>query len=428
MPISHEQARQISRRLSRGHSPEELDARLAPTDGEARPVPPRVPASRSWSAEARHERIAFLEARGAHLPHLTGQAPPPHPATLRGNIENFIGMTQIPTGLIGPLRINGLYAHGDFYVPLATSEGALVASYDRGASLVTAAGGVSCLTTTEQVQRAPAFVFGTLAEAARFAAWAVDEFASFQAAAARQTRHGRLLDLMTQIEANHVYLIFAFHTGDAAGQNMVTFCTAAICEEILARTPVQPRYWFLESNMSGDKKATALGFLHTRGRNVTAEVNLPRELVIERLHTTPERMSDYWRVSFIGGVQSGSIGVNGHIANGIAALFLACGQDVACVSEASVGVTRMEVTEQGDLYCGISLPNLIVGAVGGGTRLPTARECLELLGCTGEGSGAMLAEICAAVALAGELSIVGALCAGHFARAHGELGRDGGRR
>jgi hydroxymethylglutaryl-CoA reductase (NADPH) len=204
---------------------------------------------------------------------------------------------------------------------------------------------------------------------------------------------------------------------------MVTFCTAAICEDVLARTPVQPRYWFLESNMSGDKKATALSFLQTRGRNVTAESVIPRDLVESVLHTTPERMADYWRVSFVGGVRTGSIGVNGHIANGIAAMFLACGQDVACVSEASVGVTRLEVTDGGDLYAAVSLPNLIVGSVGGGTRLPTAQECLRIMDCLGDGRASKLAEICAALTLAGELSIVGALCSGDFARAHAALGR-----
>jgi hydroxymethylglutaryl-CoA reductase (NADPH) len=227
---------------------------------------------------------------------------------------------------------------------------------------------------------------------------------------------------MTQVEGNHVYLIFAFRTGDAAGQNMVTFCTAAICRDILARTPVQPRHWFLESNLSGDKKATALSFVQTRGRNVTAEVVLPRRLVTRGLRTTPERMEDYWKMSFVAGVQSGSIGVSGHIANGIAALFLACGQDMACVSEASVGITRMEVLE-GDLYCALTLPNLIVGTVGGGTVLPTARECLSILDCVGTGKAGRFAEICAATALAGEISIVGALCAHEFDRAHRELGR-----
>src|SRR5439155_16990161 len=178
-------------------------------------------------------------------------------------------------------------------------------------------------------------------------------------------------------ESNHVYLIFAYHTGDAAGQNMVTFCTSAICDGSLATTPIRPVSWFLEANMSGDKKATVLSFLHTRGRHVMAEVTLPRKLVERGLHTTPERMSEYWRMSFVGGSQTGSIGVSGHVANGIAALFLACGQDLACVSECSI--------QDGE-------------------------------------QAAKLAEICAAVALAGEISIVGAICAGDFARAHERLG------
>jgi hydroxymethylglutaryl-CoA reductase (NADPH) len=402
---------------------EALRGRLAPVSIEQKPAPPDVPRPSDWSAEARDQRVAFVESRGVEIPHLTGRAQPVDPATLRGNIEQFIGMTQVPTGLIGPLRVNGFHAHGDYYVPLATSEGSLVASYHRGARLLTRAGGVAALTTTEQVQRAPGFAFHSIAEAAQFAAWATMQFERFQQIAGTRTSHGRLLDVLTHVEANYVYLIFQYHTGDAAGQNMVTFCTDAICQEILATTPFQPRYWFLESNMSGDKKATVLSFLHTRGRNVMAEVVLPRELVSRGLHTSPERMVDYWRMSFVGGAQSGSIGVSGHIANGLAALFLACGQDVACVSEASVGVTRMELTSGGDLYCGITLPNLIVGTVGGGTRMPTAQECLRIVHCEGPGKAEKFAEIGTATALAGEVSIVGALCAGHFARAHEELGR-----
>lgn len=423
MPISQDKAREVAERLIQGRQTDEMMGILGATDAEERTVPPRVPALREWSADAHRKRVAFIAEQGVEIPHLAGDAPQPDAATMRGSIENFIGFAQVPVGLIGPLRVNGIHAQGDFYVPLATSEGALVASHDRGAHLVTAAGGAVCLTTTEQVQRAPAFVFESMAQSAHFATWAVGQFETLQEIVSRTTRHGRLLDVSTHIEANQVYLIFAFHTGDAAGQNMVTFCTAAICEDLLARTPVQPRYWFLESNMSGDKKATALSFLQTRGRNVTAEARIPRALVEGVLHTTPERMADYWRVSFVGGVRTGSIGVNGHIANGIAALFLACGQDVACVSEASVGVTRLEVTDEGDLYAAVSLPNLIVGSVGGGTRLPTAQECLRIMDCLGDGRASKLAEICAAVTLAGELSIVGALCAGDFARAHAALGR-----
>jgi hydroxymethylglutaryl-CoA reductase (NADPH) len=286
---------------------------------------------------------------------------------------------------------------------------------------------VAAIVTTEQVQRAPGFVFPTLAEATLFAAWATAEFDRFRDIAATRTAHGKLIDLLAHIEANHVYLIFAYHTGDAAGQNMVTFCTDAICQAILESAPVRPTSWFLEANMSGDKKATILSFLQTRGRHVMAEAILPRKLVEKGLHTTPERMAEYWRMSFVGGAQTGSIGVSGHIANGIAALFLACGQDVGCVSEASVGITRLELTGDGDLYCGVTLPNLIAGTVGGGTRLPTARECLRIMRCEGSVEGkeqsAKFAEICAAVALVGEISIVGAICAGQFSSAHERLGR-----
>lgn len=422
MPIPGERTREIVDRLLQNHAPEELKRKLAPTLPAERPVPPRVPRPLDWSAEARERRIRFLEERGTPVPHLAGRCPEPAPESLRGNIEHFIGMTQVPVGLIGPLRVNGIHAHGDFYVPLATSEGALVASYDRGARLMTRAGGASCLTTVEHVQRAPAFAFASLADAAHFAAWAVGEVERFREVAATRTRHGRLLDMMTHVEANHVYLVFAFHTGDAAGQNMVTFCTAAICEDILRRSPVAPRFWFIESNLSGDKKATALSFVQSRGRSVTAEVTLPRRLVERGLRAPPERICDFWQMGVIAGAKAGSIGASGHVANGLAAIFLACGQDVACVNEAAVAITRMECRD-GNLHCAISLPNLIVGTVGGGTRLPTAQECLGIMDCAGEGRATKFAEICAAMVLGGEISIAGAIAAGEFAGAHQRLGR-----
>jgi hydroxymethylglutaryl-CoA reductase (NADPH) len=425
VPISRERVLEIARRLGGDERLERLAARLDPTTAEQRPIAPEIPAAREMTAAGRDLRRAFLRERGVEIPHLAGESPQPDPESLQGHIELFIGMTQIPTALIGPLRVNGVHAHGDFYVPLATSEGALAASYHRGTRILSRAGGVSCLTTAEQVQRAPGFEFATLAEAGRFAVWVTGEFERLQTVAATRTRHGRLLDMDLHLEARTVYLILDYHTGDASGQNMVTVCSEAVCADILARTPVAPRYWFIESNMSGDKKATGLSFLNTRGRKVLADAILPRALVEEALRTTPERICDYWRMCFIGGMQSGSIGMSGHIANSLAAMFLACGQDVACVSEASVGITRFEITEGGDLRCGVSLPNLIVGTVGGGTRLPTATECLRILGCEGEGKAGRFAEICAGVALAGELSIAGAMCSGDFTSAHEKLGRRG---
>lgn len=427
MPLTRQQALEVIRRLTQWGSLDHLGKRLAPTSAKERREPPDVPRPLDWSAEGTAQRLAFLERMGVSVPHLAGLAERPDPETLRGSIEQFIGMTQIPTGLIGPIRVNGVHAHGDYYAPLATTEGTLVASYHRGARLVSLAGGVSAMVTAEEVQRAPGFVLASLADAAVFAAWATSNFERFRDIAATRTAHGRLLEVHAHLEGNHVYLIFGFHTGDAAGQNMVTLCTEAICEDILARTPVQPTRWFLEANMSGDKKATVLSFLGTRGRHVITEVTLPRKLVKRGLHTTPEAMAQYWVMSFVGGAVAGSIGVSGHIANGIAALFTACGQDIACVSESSLGITRLELTGKGDLHCTLTLPNLIVGTVGGGTRMPTARECLRIMRCEGSVPGkeqsAKFAEICAAVCLAGEISIVGALCAGDFAAAHRRLGR-----
>ena len=225
------------------------------------------------------------------------------------------------------------------------------------------------------------------------------------------------------VEGNHVYLNFEFTTGDASGQNMVTIATEAICAYIRAHTPVQPQSLFVEANLSGDKKATAQSLLLVRGRRVTAEVILPAELVEARLHTTPEQMANFWRMAAIGGVLSGAIGVEGHYANGLAALYIACGQDVACVAESAVGVTRFELTAQGELYAAVTLPNLVVGTVGGGTGLPTQQACLDIMGLAGPGKAHALAEVCAGLCLAGELSITGSICSGDFTRAHFRLAR-----
>jgi hydroxymethylglutaryl-CoA reductase (NADPH) len=273
------------------------------------------------------------------------------------------------------------------------------------------------------VGRSPAFAFHTVLEAGTFAQWCLGHVEEIRAAADATSRHGRFRDLKFTVEGNHVYLLIEFTTGDAAGQNMVTIATAAVCEYIAAHCPVTPAYYFVEGNMSGDKKASAQSFQGVRGRKVTAEVRLPLQIVERHFHTTPKKMVDYWRVSALGGVLSGTIGVQGHYANGLAAVFIACGQDAACVSEAAVGVTRFEVGAEGELYGAVTLPNLIVGTVGGGTALPSQRACLEILGLAGAGHARAFAEVCAALALAGELSIIAALSAGQFAKAHERLAR-----
>jgi hydroxymethylglutaryl-CoA reductase (NADPH) len=279
----------------------------------------------------------------------------------------------------------------------------------------------------ERIGRAPGFVFCNLEECGRFVTWALSHMEAFKRVGERTTRHGKLMDMRVTIEGNHLYLQFEFLTGDAAGQNMVTIATEAICAYIAAESPVRPQYFFLEANLSGDKKASAQSFSAVRGKKVTAEAFVPTDLVRKWLHTTPERMADYWHMGAMGGILSGTIGAQGHFANGLAALYIACGQDAACVAESAVGVTRLEVTPEGALYATVTLPNLIVGTVGGGTHLPSQRACLDILGLAGPGNAQALAEVCAALCLAGELSLVGALCAGSFARAHRCLARDTAR-
>ncbi len=186
-------------------------------------------------------------------------------------------MSSVPTGVIGPLRINGLDAKGDFYVPMATTEGALVASYHRGALAASQAGGITSVCLTEGVQRTPSFRFPSFAEAGPFLVWAMSQLDSFRSIVARHTSHGRLQEVKTNSDGNIITLIFEFTTGDASGQNMATICTEAICEYIIAHTPIKPVRWYVEGNMSGDKKATAVSFSSVRGKKVTAEVVIARD-------------------------------------------------------------------------------------------------------------------------------------------------------
>lgn len=398
---------------------EEAAARLQPD--HSMPLP-RFP---GW-AKVSNERAAKAAARLGLEPAIGSTLLDPGSddlAAYEGNIENAIGLLKIPVGIAGPLRVNGLSAKGDFPIPLATTEAALVASYHRGCRAVSAAGGCSAMVLYESISRAPAFVFETSADACRFVVWAVGNFASFQKTAESTTAHGKLIDLGCTVEGNHVYANFEYTTGDASGQNMVTLATQAVCDDIIARSPVTPLRHYIESNLSGDKKASARAFTSARGKKVTAEVRLPEGIVKKFLQTTPEAMEDYWRMSAIGGVLSGTLGIQGHFANGLTALYLATGQDAACVAESATGITRFEAEADGSLYAAVTLPGIMVGTVGGGTGLPTQNACLRLMGLAGSGKARALAEVCAGLLLAGELSIIAALSAGHFSRAHRKLAR-----
>lgn len=427
MPTDHTRANAHLNRMFEGHDEAELAARLSPKRGA-----PRLRLPRGDSAQDVEGRWAALGAPPEVRNEVLDARATAQRETYQRNIENYIGTVRLPVGLAGPLRINGLFAQGDYCVPLATTEAALVASYNRGMNVITLAGGCTALLLNEGVGRAPGFAFADLIEVGRFVRWVTTQIEAFGQAAAATTRHGRLIDVRITIEGNHVYLNFDYNTGDAAGQNMVTIATQAICEFIQAHSPVRPQYAFVEANLSGDKKATTQSFQSVRGKKITAELRVPASLVRRVLHTTPAQMVDYWRMSGVGGVLSGSIGIQGHYANGLAALYIACGQDAACVAESAVGVTRFEVVDDGAeadgvgaLYASVTLPNLIVGTVGGGTGLPSQQALLSLTGLAGAGQARAFAELCAGVCLAGELSIIGALCAGEFTHAHQRLARGG---
>lgn len=338
------------------------------------------------------------------------------------NIENMIGVLTLPIGVTGPLRINGLHAKGDYVVPLATTEAALVASYARGADVITRSGGATAALLSEGVVRSPAFVFADLVEAGSFVAWIVANGETIRASAEATTRHGRLESIDPFVDNDVVFLVCRYTTGDAAGQNMVTIATEAMCRTIVATCPIVPKHWFVEGNFSGDKKASYLGLLTGRGRKVSASVVIPRAIVRRCLRVEVERMLDYARVAQLGAMLSGQIGAQGHYANGLAALYLATGQDAACVAESAVGFTRME-DRGGDLFMSVTMPNILVGSVGGGTSLPSQSAGLSLLGLAGSGKAAALAEVVASTCLAGEISIMAAIAAGEFTRAHHRLAR-----
>lgn len=340
-----------------------------------------------------------------------------HASLYEANIENFIGTVKMPVGIIGPLRVNGLNANGDYYVPLATTEAALVASYGRGAEIAGKAGGITAVLVNEGVLRSPVFLFDNSFAADQFVEWLTQATDELTHVAEATTRHGRLVAIEPFIDHDTVFLVCRYTTGDAAGQNMVTFATDALCRHILAHSPIKPRRWFSEANFSGGKKASHLGILVGRGRKVTASVHLPETLIRKYLHCTLDDVMAYGQVANLGALLSGQIGAQAHYANGLAAFYIATGQDAACVAESAVGFTRLESRDQG-VFISVTLPNILVGSVGGGTRLPSQGAALRMMGLQGPGKAAALAEVVAALCLAGEISIIGAIAAGRFSRAH----------
>jgi hydroxymethylglutaryl-CoA reductase (NADPH) len=345
------------------------------------------------------------------------------PAVTQGNIENFIGAVQVPLGLAGPLRVNGEHAQGDFYVPLATTEGTLVASYSRGMRVVSECGGARATVVKHSMQRAPVFLFENAQQARDFSEWIDDNRQAINAAAEHTTRSGRLVEIERYAVANMLYTRFCYTTGDAAGQNMTGKATLAACEWIRANHPLQPRY-ILSGAIDTDKKHSAMNLIQTRGKRVIAEFTLKRDVARRMLRIDTAMLYRYRQIAAVGALQAGSAYSGAHSANGIAALFIATGQDEANVAESHAGITYGQLLDNGDYYWSVTLPALICATHGGGTGLPTQRECLELLGCHGSGKSDKLAEIIAAVVLAGDVSLTAAVLAGDWVSSHEALGRN----
>ncbi|QCS43806.1 hydroxymethylglutaryl-CoA reductase (NADPH) [Natrinema versiforme] len=405
--------------------PEDLAERVR--EGELRIHELEDHADYDTAAEAR--RLLVERETGTELEAIGDYAFPAERAD--PNIENMIGAAQVPMGVVGPVPVSGGAADGEHYLPLATTEGALLASVNRGLSVIRAADGADARVTKNGMTRAPVFRVDGVAEAAETVDWVEGNFEALREAAESTTSHGELLDIEPYVVGDSVYLRFAYDTKDAMGMNMATIATGEACELVESETPAS--LVALSGNLCSDKKPAAVNAVEGRGRSVTADVQIPGELVEERLHTTADAIAEAnTRKNLIGSAKAGSLGFNAHAANVVGAAFLATGQDEAQVVEAANTITTMDARKREDgttdLYASVSLASLEVGTVGGGTKLPTQAEALEILGLKGGGDPAgsnadALAEIIAVGALAGELSLLGALSSRHLASAHEDLGR-----
>ena len=385
---------------------------------------PRVPRSKEndYTPEsAAHRRDFLRQQTGVSLDHVGAFSL--EPGMLPGNVENFLGVAQVPIGLAGPLRINGEQAQGDFYVPLATTEGTLVASYNRGMRLLSECGGVKTTVVDDQMQRAPAFVFDDALEAREFGDWVDAHRDEIRAAAEATTRSGKLTYIGHYQVGPLRYLRVNYTTGDAAGQNMTGKATFAACEWIKANYPGGVDY-VLSGAIDTDKKHSHINMLLTRGKRVVAEAVIKNDVLQRLMGIDTKTVYDYRQVGMVGGFLAGSSYNGAHAANGLTGIFIATGQDAANISESHAGVTYARLRDNGDYYWSVTLTSLIVATYGGGTGLPTQRECLELLGCYGKGKARKLAEICAATVLAGDTSLTAAILAGHWVSSHDRLGRN----
>lgn len=370
-------------------------------------------------ADVDDRRAAAEEFTGSKLDCVSEYSFEPEAASK--NIENMIGAVQIPLGYAGPVRIRGQNADGEFLVPLATTEGALVASISRGMSVMNDGGGVRAAVYRDYMTRAPVLRVDDMDHCNRVMDWIDSHMTEIHEAVAGTTSHGKLARIDKFPDGRNLFLRCLYETGDAMGMNMATIATEAVCRLIEKETGAV--MVSVSGNMCSDKKPAAINMIEGRGKTVVAEARIPEEVVERRLHTTASAIVETnYRKNLVGSSMAGTLGANAHAANMVAALYIATGQDPAQVVGGSMTVTTCEDID-GDLYICVRMPTVEVGTVGGGTRLPFQREALGMIGCLGDGKARKLAEIVAATVLAGELSTLAAQAAGQLGSAHAALGR-----
>ncbi len=377
-----------------------------------------------YTPEIIAQRQKFVEEfSGKKLEHIPHYSFDPH--ITRGNIEHFTGVAQVPIGIAGPLTVHGEHAQGDFLIPLATTEGTLVASYNRGMKVMNLSGGIKVSVVGDVMQRAPVFVFEDARAARDFVAWVHAHADKIREEAEATSSVAKLRDIDAYLASKFAYLRFNYFTGDAAGQNMVGRATFAACSWVLDNyEPGKIKHFYLESNLATDKKASQINIMRTRGKRVTAEAVVKRDVLIQHMRVEPEGLFYHYGVANVGSILSGANNNGLHSANAITAMFIATGQDVANVAESSAGVLYTEMTPEGDMYISLTIPSLIVATYGGGVGLATQRECLEILGCFGKGKVNKFAEIVAATALAGEISLASAISSSDWVSSHERYGRN----
>lgn len=394
--------------------------------GERKAEWPRIPRRGHHTEEARQSRLAFLREQTGVMP-VALQELSLRPDSLTKNVEALIGAVEVPVGIAGPLLIHGEHAQGMVYAPIATTEGALVASVIRGAKAVSLSGGVTARVLEQRMTRVPVFVFGNMAQATTFARWLTRNQDELRRQTLRVSAHADLTSLEPLVLGRKVHAGFVYRTRDAAGQNMTTSCTWRACQWVLDEIQQMPELhlesFHIEANVSGDKKVTYQSLLRGRGIRAMAEAFVSEHYLRRVCKVKPALLDRMLSLMREGALAAGTVGYNINTSNVMAGIFTATGQDIACVHESSVSLLQWELRPDG-IWLELTLPSLVLGTVGGGTHLPRQNELLRLMGCTGPDSSPRLAEIVAGFCLALDVSTASALANGEFATAHEKLGRN----